>query len=192
MADTTFGPKGWTPERFGNLGGKTYVITGANAGTGFQAARILLGKEAKVVMLNRSAEKSAAAIDDLRAEFGADADVSFVQMDLAELASVRAAAEEVLKSVPRIDALICNAAIAQVPTQEFTKDGFESQLGTNHYGHFVLCGMLFDRLEEAQGRIVVVASLGYNMGIKTIQFDDMDWDRNYSPNPVYSQSSWHR
>ena len=188
MADTTFGPKGWTPERLGNLGGKTYVITGANAGTGYQAARILLGKGAKVVMLNRSAEKSAAAIDDLRAEFGADADVNFVQMDLAELASVRAAAEEVLKSVPRIDALICNAAIAQVPTQEFTKDGFESQLGTNHYGHFVLCGMLFDRLEEAQGRIVVVASLGYNMGIKTIQFDDMDWDRNYSPNPVYSQS----
>ena len=188
MADTTFGPKGWTPERLGNLGGKTYVITGANAGTGFQAARILLGKGAKVVMLNRSAEKSAAAIDDLRAEFGADADVSFVQMDLAELASVRSAAEEVLKSVPRIDALICNAAIAQVPTQEFTKDGFESQLGTNHYGHFVLCGMLFNRLEEAQGRIVVVASLGYNMGIKTIQFDDMDWDRNYSPNPVYSQS----
>lgn len=188
MADTTFGPKGWTPDRLGNLGGKTYVITGANAGTGFQAARILLGKGAKVVMLNRSAEKSAAAIDDLRAEFGADADVNFVQMDLAELASVRAAAEEVLKSVPRIDALICNAAIAQVPTQEFTKDGFESQLGTNHYGHFVLCGMLFDRLEEAQGRIVVVASLGYNMGIKTIQFDDMDWDRNYSPNPVYSQS----
>ena len=104
MADTTFGPKGWTPERLGNLGGKTYVITGANAGTGFQAARILLGKGAKVVMLNRSAEKSAAAIDDLRAEFGADADVSFVQMDLAELASVRSAAEEVLKSVPRIDA----------------------------------------------------------------------------------------
>ncbi|MBO29615.1 MAG: oxidoreductase, partial [Rhodobacteraceae bacterium] len=61
MADLTFGPKGWTPERLGNLAGKTYVITGANAGAGFQAARILLGKGAEVVMLNRSAEKSAAA-----------------------------------------------------------------------------------------------------------------------------------
>ena len=109
-------------------------------------------------------------------------------MDLSELASVRAAAEEVLKTVPRIDALICNAAIAQVPTQKLTVDGFESQLGTNHYGHFALCGMLFDRIEESRGRIVVMASLGYNMGIKTIQFDDMNWDRNYSPNPVYSQS----
>ncbi|MGR3591561.1 MAG: SDR family oxidoreductase [Limimaricola soesokkakensis] len=188
MADTSFGPKGWTPERLGNLSGKTYVITGANAGAGFQAARILLGKGAKVVMLNRSAEKSTAAVNELREELGAKADVSFVRMDLSELASVRAAAEEVLKTVPRIDALICNAAIAQVPTQKLTKDGFESQLGTNHYGHFVLAGMLFDRIEESQGRIVVVASLGYNMGIKTIQFDDMNWDKNYSPNPVYSQS----
>ena len=188
MKHTQFGPKGWTPERLGHLAGKTYVITGANAGAGFQAARILLGKGAKVVMLNRSAEKSTAAVGELKQEFGAGADVSFVRMDLSELASVRAAAEEVLKTVPRIDALICNAAIAQVPTQKLTVDGFESQLGTNHYGHFVLAGMLFDRIEESKGRIVVVASLGYNMGIKTIQFDDMNWDKNYSPNPVYSQS----
>ncbi len=188
MKDPQFGPIGWTPERLGSLAGKTYVITGANAGAGFQAARILLSKGAKVVMLNRSAEKSTAAIKELKREFGPDADVSFVRMDLAELASVRAAAEEVLKTVPRIDALICNAAIAQVPTQKLTVDGFESQLGTNHYGHFVLCGMLFDRIEDSKGRIVVVASLGYKMGLKTIKFDDMNWDENYSANPAYSQS----
>lgn len=188
MADATYGPKGWTPERLGSLAGKTYVITGGNAGAGFQATRIFLSKGAKVVMLNRSADKSAAAIKELKEEFGAEAEVSFVRMDLSELASVRAAANEVLKTVPRIDALICNAAIAQVPTQKLTVDGFESQLGTNHYGHFVLCGMLFDLIEASKGRIVVVASLGYNMGIKTIQFDDMNWDKNYSANPVYSQS----
>jgi NAD(P)-dependent dehydrogenase (short-subunit alcohol dehydrogenase family) len=188
MTDTTFGPQGWTPERLGALNGKTYVITGGNAGAGFQATRILLSKGAKVVMLNRSAEKSVAAVKELKDEFGQNADVSFVRMDLSELASVRAAADEVLATVPQIDALICNAAIAQVPTQKLTVDGFESQLGTNHYGHFVLCGLLFDRIEETKGRIVVVASLGYNMGIKTIQFDDMNWDKNYSANPVYSQS----
>ncbi|MFK8036362.1 MAG: SDR family oxidoreductase [Hyphomicrobiales bacterium] len=188
MADTQFGPKGWTPERLGSLAGKTYLITGANAGAGFQACRILLSKGAKVVMLNRSTEKSNDALKDLNEEFGADADVSFVRMDLAELASVRKAVAKVLKTVPQIDALICNAAIAQVPTQKFTKDGFESQLGTNHYGHFVLCGLLFDRIEETKGRIVVVASLGYKMGIRTIQFNDMNWDKNYSANSVYSQS----
>lgn len=182
------GPNGWMPERLSSLAGKTYVITGTNAGVGFQASRILLSKGAKVVMLNRSAEKSTAAIRDLKEEFGAGAEVSFIRMDLAELASVREAAEEALKTVPQIDALICNAAIAQVPTQQFTKDGFESQLGTNHYGHFVLCGMLFDRIDESRGRIVVVASLGYKMGLRTIQFEDMNWDKNYRANPAYSQS----
>ncbi|MFC5584276.1 SDR family oxidoreductase [Nitratireductor kimnyeongensis] len=188
MKHTRFGPKGWTPERLGNLAGKTFVITGANAGAGFQAARILLSKDAEVVMLNRSAEKSAAAVKELKQEFGAAAPVRFVRMDLAEQASVRMAAEEVLKTTPRIDALICNAAIAQVPTRKLTADGFESQLGTNHYGHFTLCGMLFDRIEATKGRIVVVASLGYNMGLKTIRFDDMNWDKGYGANAAYSQS----
>eukprot|EP00752_Nemacystus_decipiens_P008154 g7293.t1 len=188
MAGNQFGPKGWTPERLGDLGGKTYLITGGNAGTGFQACRILLSKGAKVVMLNRSSERSAAAVQDLKAEFGEGADVGFVRMDLADLGSVREAAAEVLRTVPKIDAIVCNAAIAQVPAQKLTKDGFESQLGTNHYGHFVLCGMLFDRVEESKGRVVVVASLGYKMGIRTIQFDDMNWDKNYSANPVYCQS----
>ena len=188
MADTQFGPNGWTPERLGSLSGKTFVISGANAGAGFQAARILVSRGASVVMLNRSAGKSAAAITDLKDEFGADAPVRFIRMDLSDLASVRAAAQEVLSTTPRIDALICNAAIAQVPTRQLTVDGFESQLGTNHFGHFVLCGMLFDRLHASQGRIVVVASLGYKLGLRTIQFDDMNWDRSYSANPAYSQS----
>lgn len=183
-----FGPKGWTPDRVGDLSGKTYVITGANAGAGFQASRILLSKGAKVVMLNRNADKSSKAITELKDELGAEIDVSFVQMDLADLASVRTASQEVLKNLPRIDALICNAAIAQVPTQKLTVDGFESQLGTNHYGHFVLCGTLLDRIEDSTGRIVVVSSLGYNMAIKTIQFDDMNWDKNYHQNRTYCHS----
>ncbi len=188
MPDTTFGPEGWTPDRLGDLTGKTFLITGANAGAGFQAARTLLSKGAKVVMLNRSAEKSQAAVQDLKTEFGTKADVSFVRMDLASLASVREASAQVLTSVPRIDALVCNAAIAQVPTQKLTVDGHESMLGTNHYGHFLLCGLLFEKIEDSKGRIVVVSSLGYNMGIKTIQFDDMNWDKNYHQNRTYSQS----
>lgn len=183
-----FGPKGWTPDRLGSLKGRTYLITGANSGAGFQAARTLLGKNAAVVMLNRSLDKSRAAVADLKEEFGTDADVSVIRTDLASLTSVREAAEEILQTVPRIDALICNAAIAQVPAQRLTEDGFESMLGTNHYGHFLLCGLLFQRIEDSRGRIVVVSSLGYNMGIKTIQFDDMNWDRNYHQNKTYSQS----
>lgn len=188
MKNEQFGARGWTPDRLGSLDGKTYLITGANSRTGFQAARTLLAKGAEVVMLNRNPEKSTAAITSLKQEFGADARVSFVKTDLAALESVKEAAAGILETIPRIDALICNAAIAQVPTQRLTVDGFESMLGTNHYGHFVLCGLLFPRIEASKGRIVVVSSLGYNMGIKTIQFDDMNWDKNYHQNKTYSQS----
>ncbi len=188
MASNKFGQNGWTPERLGNLSGKTYLITGANSGTGFEASKILLSKGAEVVMLNRNEQRSNKAIADLKAELGADINVSFIKMDLSELSSVQNAVEEIKKKVPKIEALICNAAIAQVPKQVLTPDGFESHIGVNHYGHFVLCGSLFDSLDKSQGRIVVVGSEGYKMGIKTIQFDDMNWDKNYNPMKTYCHS----
>ncbi len=188
MSTTQFGKKGWTPERLGNLNGKTYVITGTTSGIGFEAAKILLAKGAKVVMLNRNPKKSENTIAVLKQELGNDINVSNIIMDLGEQASVKKAAEEVLKKVPQIDALMCNAAIAQVPKQVMTVDGFESQMGVNHYGNFLLQALLYPRIEESKGRIVTVGSMGYNLGIKTIQFDDMNWDKNYSPNGVYSQT----
>ena len=147
-----------------------------------------MSKGADVVMLNRNLKKSNSAIDNLKTEFGEKASVSYVLMDLSDLDSVRAAANKILEKTKKIDALICNAAIAQVPKQKLTIDGFESQLGTNHYGHFLLCGLLFERIEKSKGRIVVVASLGYNMGLKTIKFDDLDWHNKYNPNSASSQS----
>lgn len=183
-----FGKDGWTPAQIENTEGKTFLITGANTGAGFEASRILLSKGAKVVMLNRSPSKSHDAIAKLKQEFGETANVSYIRLDLGSLASVRQSSKEILEQVPVIDALICNAAIAQISTQQFTEDGFESQLGVNHYGHFLLCGLLFDRINESKGRIVVVASEGHKMGLRTMQFDDMNWDRNYNPNKVYSQS----
>ncbi|MRI01680.1 SDR family NAD(P)-dependent oxidoreductase [Kriegella sp. EG-1] len=188
MKTNEFGKKGWTPDRIGNLKSKTFVITGTTSGTGFEAAKILLAKGAKVVMLNRNTQKSAETIVTLKQELGNAIDVSSIEMDLAVQASVKNAAQEILNTVPQIDALICNAAIAQVPKQTHTVDGFESQLSVNHYGNFLLQAMLYPRIEASDGRIVVVGSMGYNMGIKTIKFDDMNWDKNYSPNDVYSQS----
>ncbi|AKB85249.1 SDR family oxidoreductase [Methanococcoides methylutens] len=185
---TKFGSKGWTPDRIVSLKGKTYVITGATSGTGFEASKILASKGAKVVMLNRNPKKSEDVIAAIKQELGNNADVSFVRMDLGEQASVRKAAEEVLKKVTRIDALMCNGAIAQVPKQQITVDGFESQIGVNHYGHFTLQALLFPLIEKSKGRIVTVGSMGYNMGIKTIKFDDMNWDKDYTANDAYSQS----
>jgi len=188
MNTKEFGKQGWTPDRIGSLRGKTYLITGTTSGTGFEAARILLSKGAKVVMLNRNAKKSEEVIATLKKELGTNIDVSNIVMDLAEQASVRKAAKEVLENVNRIDALMCNAAIAQVPTQKLTVDGWESQMGVNHFGHFTLQGMLFPLIEKSKGRIVTVGSMGYNMGLKTIKFDDLNWDKDYTPNDAYSQS----
>lgn len=178
----------WTPQRIENLVGKTYVITGANAGAGYAATEILLSKGATVVMLNRNKNKSKLAIENLRKKLGADIQVSFIHLDLANLASVKKGAEEVLDKIPKIDALLCNAAVAQIAKREYTTDGFESQLGINHYGHFLLTNLLFDRVEQSQGRIVIVSSEGYKMGLKTIQFEDMNFERNYNPMNTYCHS----
>jgi NAD(P)-dependent dehydrogenase (short-subunit alcohol dehydrogenase family) len=109
-------------------------------------------------------------------------------MDLEELSSVRSAAEKVIETVPQIEALICNAAIAQVAKQMLTSEGFECQLGINHYGHFLLINLLFDKIEETGKRIVVVGSNGYKMGLKKIQFEDMNFNNNYNPMNAYSHS----
>jgi len=188
MNTIDFGKNGWTPERLGDLSGKTYLITGANSGAGFEASKILLKKGAEVVMLNRNEIKSTAAINKLKNEIGSNAKIQFIKMDLADLSSVRDAGEEILKKVTNVDALICNAAIAQVPSQKITKDGFESHLGVNHYGHFLLCGLLLEKLEHSKGRIVMVGSEGYKWGLKTMQFDDMNWDKNYHPMNTYCHS----
>ncbi|TXF88424.1 SDR family oxidoreductase [Neolewinella aurantiaca] len=188
MSTTQFGKSGWTPDRIENLNGKTFVITGTTSGTGFEAARILLSKGAKVVMLNRNPQKADEIVATLKKDLGSNIDVLSVIMDLGEQASVKRAAAEVLEKVSRIDALMCNAAIAQVPTRKLTVDGFESQLGVNHYGHFTLQGLLFPLIEKSHGRIVTVGSMGYDMGLKTIKFDDMNWDNDYTPNDAYSQS----
>ena len=109
-------------------------------------------------------------------------------MDLVEQVSVKKAAEEVLNSVSKIDALMCNAAIAQTPKHTLTKDGWEAQMGVNYFGHFTLQSLLFQLIEKSKGRIVSVGSMGYNMGLKTIKFDDLNWEKDYIPNNAYSQS----
>ena len=188
MSTNQFGKEGWTPDRIEDLNGKTYLVTGTTSGTGFEAAKILLLKGAKVVMLNRNSQKATNTISTLKNELGNNIDVSNIEMDLAEQASVKKAAEEVQRKVSQIDALICNAAIAQVPKRILTVDGWESQMGTNYFGNFTLQALLFPLIEKSKGRVVTVGSMGYDMGIKAIKFDDLNWNEDYTPNNAYSQS----
>ena len=188
METNQFGEKGWTPDRIENLNGKLFVVTGTTSGTGFEAAKILLSKGATVEMLNRNPKKAEETIKILKKELGTNIDVSSTELDLSSQASVKKGAEEVLKKVPKIDAILCNAAIAQVPSRVLTVDGWESQMGTNYFGNFTLQALLFPLIEKSKGRIVSVGSMGYDMGIKTIKFDDLNWDKEYTPNNAYSQS----
>jgi NAD(P)-dependent dehydrogenase (short-subunit alcohol dehydrogenase family) len=186
--ENKFVKNGWTPERISSLEGKTYLITGASSGTGFEAAKIIASKGGKVIMLNRNRKKSEDCIVAIKKELGNKADVTAIRVDLGDQASVKAAAKKILEKVDRIDALICNGAIAQVPKQVITVDGWESQMGVNYFGHFTLQALLYPLIEKSKGRIVTVGSMGYNMGIKTIKFDDLNWDKDYTPNDAYSQS----
>ena len=164
--------------------GKTFFITGANTGLGFEATRALTRKGARVLMGCRSAEKAAAAETRIRDENPA-ADVSVVNIDLGDLASIAEAAQVVMQE-PRLDGLLNNAGI-MFPPKAFTKDGFESQLGVNHLGAFALTGHLLPKLEDTpHSRVVAVSSNGHKPG--KIHFDDLNAEKSYNKYRRYFQS----
>ncbi|MFT5686757.1 MAG: NAD(P)-dependent dehydrogenase (short-subunit alcohol dehydrogenase family), partial [Myxococcota bacterium] len=128
--------------------GKTFFITGANTGLGFETAKVLAAKGARVLLGCRTRSKAEDAVAKIRAE-SPDADLEIIDIDLGDLATVRAAAARVAEE-PRLDGLINNAGI-MVPPRQLTKDGFESQFGVNHLGTFALTGLLLSKLEETPG-----------------------------------------
>ncbi len=182
--------RNWTPRDLPDLTGKTFVITGANSGIGLGAAKILAEAGGAITMLCRNRAKAEAAADVLRAGRGANAPVSIIALDLADLASVRSAAAEILETTPAIDALVNNAGMMTPPKRRTTRDGFELQFGVNHLGHFLLTGLLKDRVIESGGRVVVVSSLAHKYGPRAIRFDDPNWAAGYRPWDAYSQSKF--
>ncbi|MEP1145292.1 MAG: oxidoreductase [Henriciella sp.] len=177
------GFRNWKVDRLPDLSGKTFLITGGNSGIGFQAAKHLGGAGGDIVIASRNPEKAARAVEELKPQVQGNVDQ--VTLNLADLSSVRAAAEETRSKVEKIDALINNAGIMQTPPQK-TADGFEMQLGTNHLGHFLLNGLLFDLVENASGRIVTVSSIAHKYG--RMYLDDLMMTENYSPTYAYGQS----
>lgn len=166
--------------------GKTFFITGANTGIGFEAAKVFAGKGARVLLGCRNAEKGKAALARIAGAHPA-AEVVLVDIDLADLASVRKAAEVVAQQ-PRLDVLVNNAGVMWNP-KTITKDGFESQFGINHLGHFALTGLLLGKLEAtAESRIVTVSSNGHKLGVQDIFWDDINADENYHPRRRYYAS----
>lgn len=174
----------WTPDTLPSLSGKTYVVTGGNSGLGFEAAKILATKGARVVVTTRSEAKALDAVGALRAAVP-KADVDFVLLDLTDPESIEKAADAILEKCPRLDACINNAGVMQTPELR-TSEGFELQLATNHLGHFRLNRRLLARLEENAGRVVPVSSVAHRSGV--IDLEDLNAKKDYDSMRAYSQS----
>lgn len=153
--------------------GRTFVVTGATSGIGLQTARILAAFGAHVVLAVRNPEKGAAVAAGMRGS------VEVRRLDVADLASVRAFAAE----TGQVDVLVNNAGVMGVPHQ-LTADGFETQIATNHLGHFALANLLLPRISD---RVVVVGSASHRSG--DLDVDDLSWERRaYRPYAAYASS----
>ncbi|HTW01622.1 MAG TPA: oxidoreductase [Streptosporangiaceae bacterium] len=184
----------WTAADVPGQSGRTAVVTGASGGLGLETALVLAACGAEVILACRDPAKAGRAAALIRAETGRDRqtgqpNVRVVHLDLASLASVREAAQEIRSACPRLDLLINNAGVMAVPTRQTSEDGFELTFGVNHLGHFALTGLVLDRLLATPGsRIVTVSSIGHRMGPGTMQFDDLQFSQNYHPWHSYWQS----
>ncbi len=170
-----------------DLQGKVAVVTGGNAGLGLSTVHQLLAHGAHVVASSRDVERGRGAIDSLGPQPGT---AEVLRLDLADLASVRECAQQVRDRHPKLDLLINNAGIMMVPAGT-TTDDFEMQIGTNHFGHFALTGLLIDLITATPGaRVVSVSSLAHRSG--RIHVGNVDTvhglARGYSKNKAYGNS----
>ncbi|MEV7191251.1 oxidoreductase [Streptomyces sp. NPDC093510] len=173
----------WTAHDIPDQSGRTAVVTGANSGIGYVTARELARRGARVILACRSEERGRAAVGRVLAEVpGARAE--FAPLDLGELASVRQFADTYDSA--RLDLLINNAGVMALPHRR-TADGFETQFGVNHLGHFALTGLLLPRLLETPDARVVTVSSGLH-ALANIDIRDLNGERNYRRWLAYGRS----
>ncbi|MGW5875301.1 oxidoreductase [Nocardiopsis terrae] len=157
-----------------DLTGRTAVVTGANSGLGLETAKVLAGRGARVVLAVRDTGKGEEAARQIRGE------TEVRRLDLADLASVREFADGWKGD---LHLLINNAGLMAIPESR-TRDGFETQFGVNHLGHFALTNLL---LEHVTGRVVTLSS-GLHRTVRGIHFADVNLEGRYTPHRAYGQS----
>jgi len=169
-----------------NLTGKTYLITGASAGLGLEAARGLAGHGAGLILAARASDKFSAAVAALRQQFPAAA-IDAIDVDLSDFASIREAGRAINTRHKRVDVLINNAGVMACPLQ-FTAQGHEWQFGVNHLGHFLLTQWLQPLLmAAAPARVVVLSSGGHKYS--GVDFADLNFKhREYNKWLAYGQA----
>lgn len=176
----------WTAKDMPDQTGRTAVVTGANSGIGFETARALAAKGAAVVLACRDVRRGEEAERRIKSE-GHAGQARFMRLDLADLASVLEFADAFKATHARLDILVNNAGV-MIPAERVTADGFETQMGVNHLGHFALTGLLMPSLlASPEPRVVSVSSVAQVMGC--IDLDDLNWrKRRYSAWRAYGDS----
>jgi NAD(P)-dependent dehydrogenase (short-subunit alcohol dehydrogenase family) len=174
-----------------DMQGRTVVVTGGNSGIGFETAAALAEMGARVLVTARNADKGRAALGRIteRAEAaGKGGRAQLVVFDLADFASVRRGAGEILEQAPRLDVLVNNAGLVLSERTE-TVAGLEATFATNHLGPFLLTNLLLDRIRSSTpARIVNVSSSAHGAARKGIPFDDLQSTQRYRTMRVYGQS----
>lgn len=174
----------WTAASISDLSGCSAIVTGADSGTGFHTALELARNGAEVTLAVRDEQKGLAAAGRIRREVPG-ALISLERLDLADLASVRRFARTYLAHHPSLHLLINNASIVATPERQSTVDGFEMQIGTMHFGHYALTGLLWPLLSKtARARVVTISSIVHRLG--RIDFDDLDATKHYSRASIYA------
>lgn len=177
----------WTISHIPDLEGKTIIVTGGNSGLGFEATKAFAEKGAEVIIACRSIEKGETAKVEILNKHP-KAKIQLMQLDLADLKSVRDFADKFNKKYSQLNILLNNAGIMMTPYGK-TKDGIELQQGTNHFGHFALTGLLMDRLKATpNSRVVNVSSLAHRNG--DVDFSNLLYEKakSYTPMSAYSRS----
>lgn len=175
----------WQTDGVGDLAGRRMVVTGANTGLGFQSALAFARSGAEVVLAVRNTAKGADAAARIVADTPA-ATVRVASLDLTDLVSIRAFGVAEAAAGP-IDALVNNAGVMLVPQREFTHDGFELHMGTNHLGHVLLTSLLLPALGAAPaGRVVSLSSLAHRAAPRLDM--NLGVSGRYSPMGAYGQS----
>jgi NAD(P)-dependent dehydrogenase (short-subunit alcohol dehydrogenase family) len=177
----------WTTDDIPDLTGKVIIVTEANSGVGFEAAKEFARKGAETILACRNMEKANKAANKIKKEIP-KANTVVMHLDLSSLKSVHQFAEEFKAHYSQLNILLNNAGIMFVPYST-TEDGFETQVGINHFGHFALTGLLFDLLKNTPGaRVANVSSNGHTMG--RINFENFNYKagKNYSRLGAYGRS----
>ncbi|HEY3843834.1 MAG TPA: SDR family oxidoreductase [Acidimicrobiales bacterium] len=170
-----------------SMPGSVVVVTGSNIGIGKETAVGVAALGATTVLACRNQDKAAKAAGEIRERTGND-DVHLVALDLADLASVRTAAEQIQERWDRLDVLVNNAG-GTWSDRQLTVQGFEQTFGVNHLGPFFLTSLLLDRLKaSAPSRIINVASVGHHMAWRGMRFDDLQSDKRYAAMEAYGRS----